>query len=364
MTYRIIVWSATSIAAVVCAGCDADLRPVFGRSVRNPIPVRVETVAAERATPALHLSAFVEPTSSRLLAFQYEGRIERLRVGAGSRVDAGDVVAEFDLADLERRVDAARVAADRAERHVLRSDLRIGRRQQLFELVSGSGQSAAPTNIERTVREVEARYFRVELAAAEARFEAGNLRAPVAGIIDRQYRRAGAFASAGEPVFRLSEFHTVALRAAVPRSISNLVREGGLAEVRLGDVRRFGSIRNVGGAEPSNRGIPFEVWVANPDGLLQPGEAMELVVAVAGREARTSISLAALQRGFEAKPFCFVVAGQGDDLRAERRLVRLGGLRGDRVLVLGGLEVGERVVSFGNDLLAAGDPVTIVDEGR
>jgi len=364
MNVRFIAQGATLIAAVVCTGCDFDFRPSSARSAGRPIPVHVEIVAAERAEPALYLPAVVEPTSSRLLAFQYGGRIARVRVAVGDRVAAGEIVAEFDLAALERRVEAARKAVDRAQRHAARSAIRSGRHRQLIELASGPGRRSESIDIERAVREAEARYARVVVAAAEERFVAGVLRAPVAGIIDREFRPEGAIASAGEPVVRLSEFRTVALRAAVPRSVSTLVREGGRGEVRVGEERRMGSIRSIGGEERADGGVPFEVWVENPDLLLQPGQVVELVVAVEGRESSVSISLASLQRGVEARPFCFVIRGEGADLRVERRSVTLGGLRGDRVLLIDGLDAGERVVSLGDEFLTVGDPVTIVGEGR
>jgi RND family efflux transporter MFP subunit len=365
MTYRSIVQGASLIAALVCTGCDVDLRPGSGRPEGPPIPVHVEIAVAERSTPTLHLPAVVEPASSRLLAFRYAGRIARVRVADGQRVAAGDIVAEFDLAELERRVEVARVAVERAQRRVAREATRSGRREQLFELASVPAQSYAPTRIESLVREAEARYARVGLAAAEAQLAAGVLRAPTAGIIDARFRLAGAVASPGEPVVRLSEIRTVALRAAVPRDVSALVREGGRAEVRLGERSLAGSIRLGGGrGEPVNDGVPFEVQVENADFVLQPGDVVELAVEVAEREVTSSISLAALQRGVDERPFGFVVAGEGVGLHVERRRITVGGLRGDRVLVLAGVAPGERVVSLGYELLTVGDRVTIVGEGR
>jgi RND family efflux transporter MFP subunit len=364
MAIRLIALGATLIAAVVCTACDVDFSPTSARSAERPIPVYVEIVAAERSLPALHLPAVVEPTSSRLLAFQYAGRIARVRVAPGERVGAGEIVAEFDLAALAQRVEVARVAVERAQQQVARGATRSDRRRQLFEFASGPGPWSAPVDIEAVVRQSEERYARAVLAGAEARFEAGALRAPVAGIIDRQFRSAGAVASAGEPVVRLSAFHTVALRAAVPRSVSNLIREGGRGGVRIGEELREGSIRSVDGEAGADGGVPFELWVDNFDLLLQPGDVVEIIVAVEGGENASSISLGAVQRGVDARPFCFAIVGEGTDLRVERRPVVLGGLRGDRVLLIAGLDPGERVVSLGNELLTFGDPVTIVGEGR
>jgi len=88
-----------------------------------------------------------------------------------------------------------------------------------------------------------------------------------------------------------------------------------------------------------------------------------ITIPVEGPDALYTIPLAAVRRGIDERPFTFVVVGRGAQLQVERRRLVFGGLNGDRVAVVDGLAVGDRVVTHGQDLVTVGDAVGIVGEG-
>jgi RND family efflux transporter MFP subunit len=285
-------------------------------------------------------------------------------VAEGDRVAAGEAVAEFDQAMLERSVRAAAVAVERAEARLVATERRTGRRQQLFALASDARGVPATDTIEGEVQAAEIRFARVVLAGAEARRAAGVLRARADGIVDRRYLAEGDVAASGEPVVRIIELSSVVVRAAVPRALLPLVKAGGAAEVRSGAGRSPGTIRRVDTTvDAADGAVPFEVRAENAGFALRPGAVVEVGVEVPYDEAEFSIPLGSVQRGIEARPFTFVVVKIGGSERIARRPITLGGLRGDRASVVAGLAVGDRVVSFGQDLVTVGDPVTVVGEG-
>jgi RND family efflux transporter MFP subunit len=244
------------------------------------------------------------------------------------------------------------------------TERRTGRRQQLFALASDARGVPATDTIEGEVQAAEIRFARVVLAGAEARRAAGVLRARADGIVDRRYLAEGDVAASGEPVVRIIELSSVVVRAAVPRALLPLVKAGGAAEVRSGAGRSPGTIRRVDTTvDAADGAVPFEVRAENAGFALRPGAVVEVGVEVPYDEAEFSIPLGSVQRGIEARPFTFVVVKIGGSERIARRPITLGGLRGDRASVVAGLAVGDRVVSFGQDLVTVGDPVTVVGEG-
>ena len=82
-----------------CSGQRSDASVAAGPP---PTPVRVEAVRLERVAPSLVVPGVVEAESRIELAFRVGGFIARFAVEEGERVEAGDVIAELDLADLER----------------------------------------------------------------------------------------------------------------------------------------------------------------------------------------------------------------------------------------------------------------------
>jgi membrane fusion protein (multidrug efflux system) len=226
---------------------------------------------------------------------------------------------------------------------------------------------AESASIETLLLEAELRYALARVERSESRLAAGVLRAPAAGVVDRRYRGEGEAVPAGAPVVRLSELGNVVARASLPRALRPLLRIGGPAVVRVASDAADGlpaEIARVGGETGgANAEVAFEVRVENPSGVLRPGGVVAVEVAVEGPEALYTIPLSAVLRGIDARPFSFVVIGRGARARVERRHLVLGGFEGDRVAVVEGLAVGDRVVTRGQDLVTVGDPVAIVGEG-
>jgi len=354
----IAVW-----AAVAAGGASRiDLRP---GTADRPIPVRVARVVETDAPASLRLPAVVESAATRELAFRFGGRIAQVTVANGDRVAAGEVIASLDASALAREVEAMHTAALRTQERVARSALRTDRRQQLFELASGSDTAFAPTRIEQVLNEAEAREARVRLAAAEERLAAGVLRAPAAGVVSGVRRVAGDDVGPDEPVVRLAELSEVVVRAELPRALRGMVREGGAAEVRVGDrvrrgVVRAAALRDATGSEATELAVAVE----NADGALVPGSFGEVSIELPAGDAVASVPLEAVRRGIETQPFAFVVVSDPFGPRVERRVLRLAGLRGDRVLVAEGVVAGERVVVSGHELLAVGDDVAVLGVER
>lgn len=367
MGYRNLLLGWASATALAVAACDGDFRAAFSPPDRASIPVHVETVSLARSRPALVVPAVVEAKSSHTLAFRASGRIARFRVEEGARVAVGDVIAELDLLRLEGELRSARTNLVRARARRLEAGRRDGRRRDLVELAAAASPRAESASIETLLLEAELRYALARVERSESRLAAGVLRAPAAGVVDRRYRGEGEAVPAGAPVVRLSELGNVVARASLPRALRPLLRIGGPAVVRVASDAADGlpaEIARVGGETGgANAEVAFEVRVENPSGVLRPGGVVAVEVAVEGPEALYTIPLSAVLRGIDARPFSFVVIGRGARARVERRHLVLGGFEGDRVAVVEGLAVGDRVVTRGQDLVTVGDPVAIVGEG-
>ena len=367
MGIRSIVHGWGIVAACAVAACEGDWTAAFSPPGRNPIPVHVETVSPERSRPALVVTGVVEAKSARTLGFGASGRIARFHVERGARVAAGDAIAEFDLAQLAAEQRSARTNLLRARARRLEAVRREGRRRRLLELAAVASAPVASPSIESLLVEAEVRYALALVERSGSRLAAGVLRAPANGLVDRRYRGVGEAVLAGAPVVRLTELDIVAARAPLPRALQPLLRVGGTAAVRLrGEATAAlpGVIASVDGRSAAGTSeVEFEVRVENPLLALRPGMLAVISIAVEGPEPSYTIPLAAVRRGIDARPFSFVVVGRGSQLRVERRRLVFGGFDGDRVAVVAGLAIGDRVVTHGQDLVTVGDAVGIVSEG-
>lgn len=362
--YLYIIALAACLAVLV-EGCSGQASDASVGAGPPPTPVRVETVARERVVPTLVVPGIVEAESRIELAFRVEGFVARFAVEEGERVEAGDLIAELDLADLERAVRTARAELERARARAAEAELSFDRAERLVALASTSQQRFEAARMQRDVVRAEVRRARLEVEAAQQRLAHGTLRAPIAGYIERRLIEEHEHASARAPVVILTGLDVVIVRGAVSDSAVARLRPGDAALVRSAawPERRFeGRIRRIDvAADHATRTVPFEVSLANPDLALRPEMGVDVEIPVGAAEPVCSVPLAAVLRGLDAQPFCFVVEAEGGAVqRALRRPLELGPVHGDRVAISAGLSPGYRVVIRGQHFLRGEDRVRIV----
>jgi len=164
------------------------------------------------------------------VAPRFEGRVARVAVRAGDRVEAGDLVAEMDPAPLREDLRAAE-AAQRASAAALRQaevDVAEARRRLELEKQSVAAGTSPRQNLEaaelglqrakaaqdRARGQVAEERSRVE--TARDRLADAQLRASFAGTVALRYRDAGATVGAGTPIVRIVGQGGLRLRFAVP----------------------------------------------------------------------------------------------------------------------------------------------------
>jgi multidrug efflux system membrane fusion protein len=103
--------------------------------------------------------------------------------------------------------------------------------------------------------------------------------------------------------------------------------------------------------------IRLKAVFKNKENLLWPGQFVDVLLTLTSQENATVIPSQAVQMGQEG-PYVFVVK---QDLTAEYRLVRVGRMHGDEVVIEEGVTAEEKVVTDGQLRLGPGAKVKIVE---
>jgi multidrug efflux pump subunit AcrA (membrane-fusion protein) len=112
-------------------------------------------------------------------------------------------------------------------------------------------------------------------------------------------------------------------------------------------------------ADRSTRLFQVQLTVPNPKALLKPGMIATLSLGeLAKVEPVLVVPLSAVVRPHEGSSGFAVMVVEGG--KALRRAVTLGNTYGDRVALLQGVKLGERVVISGATLIAEGDSVEVI----
>jgi len=304
------------------------------------------TVAAWRGARERRLVGAVVARERVELAPELSGRIERINVSAGDRIEAGDTLAVLD----------GRVASARAERSEAALARATAEARGAERLLASIREAAAARSIPQTER-IDAE--RAQQAAARAVEEAQAMRdeavvrlgftrlvSPIAGVVLDTLADPGDLATPERAMLVLYRPDRLEVAVNVPASLASQIAPGaelelalpGLGEMLTGTVRTL-----IPAADPTPRSVLAKLTAALPARAV-PGlyaEARLAVPADPSEAASVIVPEQAVER-VRQLAFVYVVRDAGG---AERRLVRLGSAIGDRVLVHAGLRPGEEILA-------------------
>ena len=280
-----------------------------------PVAVTVETVEAKSITPALFGIGTVEARYTYKIGPTVAGRVQRLAVHVGDRVQAGQVLGEMEQVDLDDRVRSqasaykhAEAALREAKARQVYAQTQAHRYEQLLAVRSTSEEILAIKRQELQIANAVVSAALEDVARAQSDREAliaqrSNLRliAPVDGLVSSRDADPGTTVVAGQTVVelidpkslwlnvRFDQISATGLAAGLPAHIVLRSRNGQALAGRLLRV------------EPKADAITEEMlakvnFETQPEPLPPVGELAEVTVDLPALPATPVISNAAIHR--------------------------------------------------------------------
>jgi RND family efflux transporter MFP subunit len=207
--------------------------------------------------------------------------------------------------------------------------------------------------------EAQAQAAKARYDAAIAQLSYSEVRSPIAGVIADRPLYAGEMAAAGSPLATVVNVSRVIARANVPVSQAASVKVGDTGTITQTESGNqvSGKITVVSPAVDPNS-TTVEVWVeaGNPGEKLKPGATVRVSILAETIPNAIVIPTTALLPSDEGGVQVMVV---GADSVAHEKKVDLGAREADKVQVVKGLEVGEKVITGGGVGLDDGAKVSI-----
>lgn len=296
--------------------------------VAAPAFPQTRTLELRDVPLTLPVEAVIEATRQAVVATQVAGRILAVRVEAGDRVKAGQVLMQIDAREATENVAAAQAQLVQAEASYART-------QNLFrqKFVSQAALDQAEATLKST---------RAQTAAAGAGASHAVVTAPIAGVVAARHAELGDLATPGKPLVTLFDPQGVRAIASIPQSRLKEVRQARLARIEFPEdkSRRWqdgARIEILPTVDPLSHTATARVYLAAAEGVV-PGMAVRVHFVVGTAKKLTVPPTAVLRRG-EIGAVYVVAAG-----RPQLRQVRLGEVAGDgEIEVLAGLAAGETI---------------------
>ena len=314
------------------------------------LKVTTETVSAGSSAVRKHYVGKVEEDSSTPVSFTGMGTVTRVYVQEGQYVAKGQLIAEMDPTQCENTLQAAKASLDQA--------LDAQERMKVLH-ESQSISDIDWVNVQTKVRQAQSSLDMASKAVKDCR-----LLAPCSGIVGRKEMENGMTALPSQPVCTILDIAKVKVKVAVPEkeiAYFNPLKNRGKgvtvsAEALGGKTFRSNHfIRDVQG-DVMTHTYDVRFVVPNPGLELLPGMVVNVMTdAEDGNVGSNTITvpIRSVQQSADDHQFVWLVK----ENKASRQLVETGDAQGDRIVILSGLNEGDKVIVEGYQKVSEGSAV-------
>ncbi|MBK7092509.1 MAG: efflux RND transporter periplasmic adaptor subunit [bacterium] len=338
---RILRRSFTLVALLLLiAGCGGSAKEQGAAKSGSIKKVSVAAAEQRALRDVQKIMGTVEARSRAQIETKVQSRVERIAVVLGSRVEAGDVLAELDTRDITARYRQAQAVYEQAAQDLRR-----------FETLLS--QQAA------TQQEFDGIKMRVAVAEAskqeaEAMLSYARIVAPFSGVVTEKMIDRGDLAVPGRPLFTLEQDGTPRFVLTIPESNAGRISRGDSVQIEIpaSDTTLTGIVTELSpSADPMTRSYQLKADLPSTS-KLRPGQFGRLLLPTGEASALFVPSSAVVKRG--QMELVYVAMSDG---RVSLRMVRTGRVMSGWTEVLSGLNPGENVVTSGLSELSDGDQI-------
>lgn len=354
---RLSPWSIVPLLlgiALFASGCGSGgSEPDADAAVPTDPAIRVETyqVRPQSFEDVIQLTGTVEAIHDATLSAQVSGTIIYI-AERGEYVQEGETVAQVDSVEAHAAMVQARANYELAKD-------RFNRQQPLYR--------------DSIISALEFQQVRSELVQAKSSYAQAKKRlantsvdAPFSGMVEERMVEAGEQISPGQEVARVVNVRPARVVAGVPDRYVGEIEKGSPVQVRFqatGVGTRTGKVTFVGSTiGPDSRTFPIEITLPNRDQTLKPEMVAQLRLQRSTLDSALVIPRGAVLRD-EGGTDVYTVRRISDSLGvAENRPITLGPAYGARAVVSSGIDANAEVVISGQNNIAEGDTVNVVQQ--
>src|SRR5262245_53707165 len=357
--------------------------------------ITTDAVRQEEAKRSVEVVGTLAAEDQVTIASQAEGAVSRVLVDLGDHVKAGQPLVELDREKLEYNLQNQKAALARAlakygatepghlpaigdTPDVKKADAELRQARQAFDRAEELNKRQliprqALDDADATLRAKQAAYesalqnsrnlsadidaSNAMLQLADRQLRDATIRAPFDGYVQKRLVSLGEFVKSQAPVMELVRVDTLKAIGEIPEKMAPWVQVGQQVELSVDafpNKKIAGKVSRISPAvNTSTRAFTFEATVPNGDGLLKPGTFARVHVTTALIEPVLTIPYAAMQYRYGVYR-AFVLTG--DHLVIHE--LKTGDRVDDRMEILDGLKLGDRVALTDVDNLADGMKVT------
>ncbi|BCA80243.1 efflux RND transporter periplasmic adaptor subunit [Desulfuromonas sp. AOP6] len=346
-------WSLTLLSLALLLGCSDKENPQTFTAAERPgqIPtVEVQVLQPENLEETFTLPGTLEAWEDLTLSVEVAGTVRQIGPQEGDQLKAGATILHMDTDILETSLERAE-----ADYRLRQKELERIRRLREQNFVSAQEFDTAINAFD--VADAELKRLRTTL-------EKSALRTPVTGRLDRLLVDRGEYVKEGTAAAVVIQIDRLKVLIEVPEKDVAFVKIGDQVRIEQAAIEGLPQIVLPGKiihlaykADASTKTYLAKIEVSNGTGLLRPGMIVRTRIVRRSLPDVLAVPLYAVVER-EGQKFLFVEEGGA----VFRRPVELGAVIGDKVVILSGVEAGERLVVKGQQLMTHGAKVKVAGD--
>ncbi|MFH1437318.1 MAG: efflux RND transporter periplasmic adaptor subunit [Pseudomonadota bacterium] len=365
-----------------------------GKDQKNrTFAVRVEALQRADIHRSIAFVGELQASESVEVSSKIPGRVEKIKVNMGDKVEEGDVLAIMDDSELRAQIDEAKASISLYEASIIKAkaehknaSAQLERREKLGEqkLITPQELDNARTTVATAAASLDVAKSQQSQARARVKLLKSQLsdtkiKAPFAGYVDVRHLDGGAVVSAGTPIMKIVMKQPIVARFQVEEryigEITNRMKESAVGvavgvDAYPGEIFSGTIVRLSPGLQSGSRTAVVEAEIANDDSRLMPGMYCRVQVEFGTKNDVIVVPLNAILEDIDRSGSSGGVEGKGDRVYVVREglaklvPVTIGWKQDDMGEVIEGLKEGDSVVVEGHGQLADGAKVKVLGQEK
>jgi RND family efflux transporter MFP subunit len=327
-------------------GCSQD--QISENEDANDRTFRVKVMETETYDGTLELSysGVVEAQQRTPLSFANMGTVIEVLVDEGETISKGQLLARLNTSNAQNAYELALKKQEQAT--------------DAYDRMKPMKENGTLPEIKWVEIETGVAQAGNSVAIAKKTLDDCNLYSPVSGVVGVKAVTPGMNVMPGVSAFEILDISKVHVKVPVSENEVVLIKKGEAATVTIGALDRTvtGKIKEIGvAADILSHTYPIKIEIDNADGRIRPGMICSVQATSQKEASGMLISNKALQQDLQGNQFVYVA----ENGKAKKREVNTISVLENRVLVSGGLKLGDAVVTAGQEKLRSGSSINIIN---
>ena len=272
------------------------------------------------------------------------GEVTKVYIKIGDHVRANQVVAELNDDMIITQLDE------------------VKKRLELATDVFQKQESLWKQNIGSEVAYLSAKNNKEALEKSIASIQKGRefyqIKSPISGVVDEVQVKVGSVAAPGVPLAKVVNFSKLKVKVDAPETYAGKVRAGNSVTVAFPDLNKeiTSKISYIGaGVNPLSRTFKVEIPIRSNEANVLPNMASVVKVIDYSNGNAFVVPINLIQKDLAGSDFVILENGG----RAQKAVVKVGQMYGDKAEILSGLKSGNKLITVGYQELNEGDKVQV-----